>query len=179
MSTIPPAAPVPSPPDMSHREIKIVSHSSLFYWWPVWSIGFILAGITFFSGERMAIVPEGTQARTDVKIETFPENRDVLVLPKGAKVPIDEKTGNPIDPHKLRISNSKNLGVLFCIVLLLVIAITNIPLRGLWSVIVIVFIIFIVIILAILDKWETILETFSFLDIRINLGGYLLISCIL
>ena len=64
-------------------------------------------------------------------------------------------------------------------VLLLVIAITNIPLRGLWSVIVIVFVIFMSIILALLNAWETILDYLSLLDVRINLGGYLLISSVL
>ena len=87
-----------------------------------------------------------------------------------------------IGPHStqmLRVSQSKNVGVLFSIVLLLVIAITNIPLRGLWSVIVIVFIIFMSIILALLNAWERILDTLSLLDVRINLGGYLLISSVL
>ena len=63
--------------------------------------------------------------------------------------------------------------------LLLVIFITNVPLRGLWSVIVIVLILSMVIIFAILGWWEHILETLSFLDIRINLGGYLLVSTVL
>jgi hypothetical protein len=35
------------------------------------------------------------------------------------------------------------------------------------------------IIFAILDWWELILEKFNFLDIRINLAGYFLISCVL
>ncbi len=63
--------------------------------------------------------------------------------------------------------------------LLLVIAITNIPLRGLWSVIVITLILFVSIILAILGKWDEILERLSVLDIRINLGGYILIASVL
>ena len=45
--------------------------------------------------------------------------------------------------------------------------------------IVIVFIVFMIIILALMDLWETILTQLSFLDIRINLGGYLLISFVL
>src|ERR1019366_774000 len=57
--------------------------------------------------------------------------------------------------------------------------ITNIPLRGLWSVIVIVLIISITIIFALLEWWETILYYLSFLDIRINAAGYFVISSIL
>ena len=77
------------------------------------------------------------------------------------------------------MSNSKNLGVLFCVVLLLVIVITNIPLRGLWSVIVIVFIISLAIIFALLEWWEKILHYLHFLDIRINAAGYFVIAGVL
>ena len=76
----------------------------------------------------------------------------------------------------LHMANSKDFGVLFCMVLLLVIFITNVPLRGLWSVIVIVLIISLTIILALLHVWETIFEWLGFLDIRINAAGYFVIS---
>ena len=26
-----------------YQEIKIVSHSNLFYWWPVWAVGYLMA----------------------------------------------------------------------------------------------------------------------------------------
>ena len=29
------------------REVHIVAHSMLFYWWPVWAVGLLLAGLTF------------------------------------------------------------------------------------------------------------------------------------
>jgi hypothetical protein len=64
-------------------------------------------------------------------------------------------------------------------VLLLVIAITNIPLRGLWSVIVIVIVVALVIIFAVLEWWDWILTQLNFLDIRINAAGYLVISLVL
>ena len=46
----PPASPAPvlmkvapaSQPGQS-KEIRIVSHSNLFYWWPVWAIGYLMA----------------------------------------------------------------------------------------------------------------------------------------
>lgn len=38
-------------PDPSRLpELIIYSHSTLFYWWPVWLTGFIMAAITFFRG---------------------------------------------------------------------------------------------------------------------------------
>jgi hypothetical protein len=152
-------SPPPRPP-ADARSITIVSHSNLFYWWPVWAVGFLMALITWLTPTQMVVVP--TKALHEAK------------APAGQMVEIK------VDPTKtLHVSSSKNLGVLFAMVLLLVIAITNIPLRGLWSVIVIVFIIFLSIILALLNAWETILDTLSYLDVRINLGGYLLISTVL
>lgn len=164
------ATPTPAPP----REIRIISHSNLFYWWPVWAVGFLMAAITWFSGQRMITVPNGTVAEPGRELAWHKESRDVLVLPAKASLPRD-KNDAPIQPH-LRMAENKNLGVLFSIVLLLVIAITNIPLRGLWSVIVITVLLSITIILAILGKWGDILEAFSLLDIRINFAGYLVIS---
>ena len=104
---------------------------------------------------------------------------DVLVVPGSKKLLADSShPGQPAQP-RLHMTTNKNLGVLFVVVLLLVIAITNIPLRGLWSVIVIVFLISIVIIFALLEWWETILTWLGFLDIRINAAGYLVVSIVL
>jgi hypothetical protein len=162
------------------REIVVISHSPLFYWWPVWTLGYLLCLITFFSGDRLAVVPEGTKAVHDAEIiagDKSESKRDALVLPAGHKLPVDGKTKSA-DP-RFRMSSNKNLGVLYIFVLLLVIAITNFSLRGLWSVIVIVILTSLAIIFAILGWWERILEQLGFLAIFINLGGYLLISTVL
>jgi hypothetical protein len=174
MSTAPQAAPAVAP----KREIRIISHTSLFYWWPVWAVGFLMALISLFSGHRLAIVPNGTVPVESViiKEKDIDEPRPVLVYPKGGH--LEYKDGKAVEPH-LRIAGSKNLGVLFCAVLLLVIVITNVPLRGLWSVIVISFIIFVSVILAILGRWDDILNALGRLDIYINLAGYFVISLVL
>ncbi|MCI0683412.1 MAG: hypothetical protein L0Y71_15010 [Gemmataceae bacterium] len=159
------------------NELVVISHSSLFYWWPVWAVGFLMTAITWFGDQRLATVPAGTAPATGQEIAGFEGARDILVLPKGKHL-VKDREGNPARPH-MRTSANKNLGVLFCMVLLLVIAITNVPLRGLWSVIVIVILISLAVIFAILDWWEVILENLNFLDIRINMAGYLLISSVL
>jgi len=185
MSTAPPPAQPQAPP--RQKEITIYSHSSLFYWWPVWVGGFIMAIVTFFSHEVLAIVPVHTEPEQNRQLPWLKSEdgkskdegiRNVLVLPKGKELPKNKTTGKPEEPH-LRIAHSKNVGVLFCTILLLVVFITNVPLRGLWSVIVIGTIIFLSIIFAILDWWDPILTYLSFLDIRINMGGYLFISIVL
>ncbi|HMC90409.1 MAG TPA: hypothetical protein VKI17_12725, partial [Gemmataceae bacterium] len=176
-SPTPPAPAVPN--DARQKEIKIVSHSNLFYWWPVWAVGFILFVMTLVHRQRMAIVPPETRAYHNAQVQVqegdkdVRETRDVLVLPEGKH--LQPEQGAPEDPH-LRISNQKTYGVLFAIVLLLVIVITNVPLRGLWSVVVIVLIIALSIIFALAEYngrtwWDYILEALFRLHIYINAAG--------
>lgn len=185
----PPAAvpqpPVAAPVDHANRELRIISHCSLFYWWPVWAVAFILFLITWVTGELMVTVPTNTTAIKGAMVDGA--KRDIYLLPVPDSAKTDKKTLLPLDRNNpelvqqpyLWMTTNKNLGVLFVTVLLLVIVITNIPLRGLWSVIVIVLIISIAIIFALLEWWETIFHYLSFLDIRINAAGYLVISLVL
>ena len=64
----------------------------------------------------------------------------------------------------------------FCIVLLLVIVITNVPLRGMWSVVVIILVILLSIIFALAGWWEIILTRGKLLAVHINMGAYLFLS---
>src|SRR5262249_8350786 len=46
MSVAQPHSP-PLPPTTPERnEVKVISHSTLFYWWPVWAVGFLMALLT-------------------------------------------------------------------------------------------------------------------------------------
>src|ERR1019366_3303816 len=167
-----PVAVVQTPVIPAHkRQVIVVSHSNLFYWWPVWAVGFLMTILSFF-GDRMAVVPAHTEAkpRMQIEVDGKKETRHLLVLPATAQEP---------QAPRLHIARDKNVGVVFCAVLLLVIAITNVPLRGLWSFLVIISVLFITIILAILHKWEVIFEYLSYLDIRISMGGYFFISSVL
>ena len=179
MSVAQPQTP-PSKPLADNRQITIVSHSTLFYWWPVWAVGFLLGILSYFSGWRMAAVPGQTAAVQATTIVTPTEDlkdREVLVLPPKDKSHPDGWLHE--HPTKLRAYPSKNFGVLFATVLLLVLVFTNVPLRGLWSWMVIFVLIALTIIFALADWWGHILTTFGLLDIRINAGGYFYISGIL
>jgi hypothetical protein len=37
------------------HQIILYSHSTIYYWWPVWFFGFIMAGLTWFFGEQIEI----------------------------------------------------------------------------------------------------------------------------
>jgi hypothetical protein len=181
MSTTPAAASSPK------SEIKIVSHSGLFYWWPVWAAGYLMAVLTFFGDYHMATVADGTKRGIAEKITILDEagkaqnfeGREVLIAPADKRSK-EEKDKNPFlsnpGPYMAR---SKNPGVLFCVVLLLVIVITNIPLRGLWSVMVIITIILFSVIFALMGVWDNILRGIGLLDVRINMAGYVVISTVL
>jgi len=152
------------------REVRIVAHSMVFYWWPVWALGLLLAGLSWLGGQCLAIVPAGTQV-----MEGFEGGREALVLPAGAHLPQDPATGKPREPT-LRVASRSGYGVAFIVVLLLVIFITNVPIRGLWSLIAVLTVLLVTGILALADWWDDILEAVAHSHVYINVFGYLAIS---
>jgi hypothetical protein len=119
-------------------ELILYGHSSLFYWWPVWVVGYVMALLTWLQGEVIAI-----------------GDRTYLMHP------------------------SKNLGVLYTVIIMLVIMFTNVSLRGLFSVLTIVSIMFVTVLFAWLDWWDDILNLLPYLGIHMNLGFYLMLSTVL
>jgi hypothetical protein len=203
----PPAQPRPiaSPvPPGGPKPIKIVQHSQLFYWWPVWVISFILGIISYFSGERLAIVSETSTIKfvdaeklihtsTDDKVKS--EVRAALKLSdekkKGAFViisPDDKMDNSPAlktaverqekntPAFTMHIAQNKNLGVIWAITILFVIFITNVPLRGMWSVVILVSAVLMSIIFAYAGVWEFIIDVLGGLGIFMNTGGYFFIG---
>jgi len=180
MSTTPQApapapAPAPVPRTPEQESVTVISHSNLFYWWPVWAAGYIMALATFIDGGLMVVVPPKSTIGRE-------RDRDVVVLPENKVLPRVDATKNeksePVQP-KIHMAANKNLGVIFCTVLILVIIITNVPLRGMWSLVVIITIIMLSVIFALADWWEKIFSYLYLLDIRINAGGYLFIATLL
>jgi len=171
----PSSTPGSSAPTMpGTQEIRLYQHSQLFYWWPVWVCGFIMAAWTFIDGHRLAIVPKDTTVQRGEGGGTY-------------TLHTQEKTENFLDAASRRTSNNEpafplhtaqnsRLGAVFIIVLLIVIVITTMTLRGLWSVIIIVTIILGSIILALSDMWDRIFQALGNLHIHINLAGYLVMS---
>jgi hypothetical protein len=168
-------------------EIRIVSHSNLFYWWPVWAVGLVMGVLTLIDNHRMAVVPEGSQARRLAKVQTEaggePQEREVIVLPKPkdaqhAKQLPPTDADEPAQPT-LHMARTGTYGVIFLSWLLLVIVITNVPLRGMWSVVVIITLVLLTVIFALAGWWEKIIHYLVLLDIRINAAGYFFVSGIL
>lgn len=73
----PPVATIVVPPEENHHEtheaieedkaaqrkeereeregVDVVSHSDLFYWWPIWAVGYLFAAVTWFTGQAIAV----------------------------------------------------------------------------------------------------------------------------
>ena len=175
----PPAGVAPEPvtqvgvPD---EEIRVYGHSNLFYWWPVWAVGFLMALLTYLDGHVMAVVPAGTQVESGQVLPGETKPRDVLVAPPGQSVPPPPgaKGGEP-EP-RLRVAANNNYGVVFVGILLLVVVVSNILLRGLAWIIAVAGIIIAVLVLALMGWWDPVLQWLGGLDIRMNAGGYLAIA---
>jgi hypothetical protein len=201
MSTQPPSVPHDVAPHLQgeHKppgdtEVRFYSHSHLFYWWPVWLFGLILGTVSIFSGEKLAIVPkdtkpavltEYTEKKSDESEDKFKSKEGdkaklALLYPNTIDKPDTEKIKEMTkDAPRFHIARDKNWGVLYAIVLLLVIVVTNVPLRGMWSLVVIVTLILLSIIFALAGTWDWIFDKLESLAIFMNAGGYFFISIVL
>ncbi|HEX3150507.1 MAG TPA: hypothetical protein VHR66_20685 [Gemmataceae bacterium] len=176
-------------------EIRIYSHSPLFYWWPVWLFGFIFSLITLMDNDRMAIVPaeallvkesvEGNKFRGTIygpvqeqnlmgKItaDASQEQKDHLIA-KNPNFPRDAKNVYELRPH---VSARSWMGPTYLIILVLVIIITSVPLRGLWSLVVLIALVVLALMVSLFKWWDDILGALYGLHIFINLAGYLMLS---
>ena len=178
-------------------EIRVYSHSPLFYWWPVWLFGFIFALLTLMDGDRMVIVPgetllvkepvEGNKSRLVIYApaqEVGPMDR--ITRPATPQEKQDLAKANPrfaayqdqgeaydIRPH---VSGRSWIGPTYVIILFLVIIITSVPLRGLWSLVVLIGLVVLALVISLFKWWDDIFNSLYGLHIFINLAGYLLLS---
>jgi hypothetical protein len=51
----PAAAAVEEKTDYGREQVIIYSHSNLFYWWPVWAVGFLMAFLTYLDGMQIQL----------------------------------------------------------------------------------------------------------------------------
>lgn len=169
---------LPDPNQAAKREITLISHSMLFYWWPIWLLGIIMALITYFDHTRLAIVPDGsklTETRSDEKGIYYE-----LAVTKPTQSLMEAKTATRTpgeEAFKPRVSQKAWMGPVFCVVLLLTVVITNVPLRGLWSFLVLLLLVVLALVISLVpDGWDSLLQRVGNLHIYINMAGYLFIA---
>ncbi len=149
--------------------VRIHGHSNFFYWWPVWVMGFLMALVTWWGNDRLAVVPADIAAVPRKKDE-----RQVMMTAKAnatSSLQLAEKqagAGEVLFPN--RIADNGWAGYLFAMTLLGIVAFTTIRLEELWSIVAILLFLIVLIILALID------DTFRALGIHMSLGALLFLS---
>jgi hypothetical protein len=184
-------------------EIKLISRSMIFYWWPVWAVAFFCAIWTYFEDNRLAVLPSHTRVQAAVKegegegervrvidpaAEDAPRPNAFVITPSekeknwkyqdhpiGTAVELSRAEGN--EPWPTRMSQYPGLGMAFVVTLLMVFFTTNVPLRGLWSFVVFLLIALVIVIISLIPgAWGNIWKTLSSWLVFINLATYLIIG---
>jgi hypothetical protein len=44
-----------APGEVEPLQLRVYSHSNLYYWWPVWAVGFLMAALTYFDGNQIDV----------------------------------------------------------------------------------------------------------------------------
>ena len=145
------------------EDFRVYGHNNLFYWWPIWVLGFLFAALTYADGHVMAIVPQGTQVEQG-NVQGRPS--EVLVTPANTSA---------AEP-RLHVAANNNYGVVFIGALLFVALATNLTLRGMASVIALGMIIIAGLLIALMGWWDDVLAWVGGLDVRMNAGGYLAVA---
>ncbi len=179
MSIPSPDQPAPlSPASNEAREIRIVSHSHLFYWWPIWLFGFIFALWTLMENSRLAILP----ASAVLVIEREPVANSTIHIPNST-VHESNKIISPVEGNNKyqfnpRVSSKSWMGPSYLILLCLVIIITNVPLRGLWSLVAVILIVTGSLFVSLFGWWDDIFAALYGLHVFINMAGYLMLGTV-
>jgi hypothetical protein len=176
MSTQPDSPPTHKP-SLQPVTIRVVSHTALIYWWPVWLVGLILAGLTYADGTRLAVLPPETTVK-----EIQPNKVYELTMTKQPSPSLESAaahTAKGQDAFPSRIAGNKNYGIVYIAVLLLVIFGSNVPLRGLASLVAILAVFLVTVLFAYLDWWTPIFDYVGGLHVQISLAGYLVPSVVL
>jgi hypothetical protein len=80
---------------------------------------------------------------------------------------------------KPRVSPRSWMGPTFLFILILVVIITNVPLRGLWSLVVLIGFVVLALLISLFKWWDNILGALVSLHIFINMAGYLVLATVL
>jgi hypothetical protein len=125
-------ATAPTSTNLNSQQVNIYSHSTLLYWWPAWTFGFVV-GLLNLAQEHFL---------------------------------------SP-DQH---VQTNSTLGLSYISMLLLLIIFTNIRLRGIKSVVVILAVAFVAVLLAWLGWWGQIISLIPYLSVQMNTGFYFVFS---
>jgi hypothetical protein len=153
-----PGRPWPFGRRQSAGQLTVYWHSPMFYWWPVWVMGLVMAAWTFWEDHQVALFPEGTQL-IEGKLAA-PEGRQLVV---------------PQDPP-IRMTASRVPGAIFVLTLIFTIYSVGGPLRAPWYFFMTALAAAVAFAGLWLGAWPEAFEAIAWTRIYINAGGYLAIS---
>ncbi len=165
--------PGPGPEPPLPTTLRVISHTGIVYWWPVWAVGLLLGALTYFGDRSLAVVPAKTE------VHKLAADRYELTVPGGSAGRLDAAADNTAAgreafPH--RVSGNESYGLLWVVVLLLVIFGSNVPLRGMASLVALLSILVLVGILAFFDVWPRIFDFLGGLRIDFSTEAFLVPS---
>jgi len=160
------------------QRVVVVSHSPFVYLWPVWAVGFLMAGLTYAFGHQVAFVPPGTVAERDGRVDGYDGRRDVLIAPAGRPLPeAPEQFG--VKQPRLRMLLGNDGGIFWALTLCLTLVATHVQIRRTRSMVVVVGLLATAVLLSVLGWWDAIVRAIRILEIHITATGYLSISLLL
>jgi len=121
----------------------------------VWLVGFILAGLTFLDGMRLAVLPPASNGHPREGEKGF------VIQVAGSSPALEtavENSSKGAEAFPLRIFPEQELRVVYFAVILVVIFGANVPLRGVASLLAILGLLVMVVVISILDGWGPILD---------------------
>src|SRR5919201_350522 len=95
------------------KEIRIYQHSMLFYWWPVWVLGYVMAVWTWWDGHRMAILPKDATVHRSAEGKTY-----TLDVPHPEHAVTLNEAASADHGFRLHVSENPRLGAIFVAILL-------------------------------------------------------------
>ncbi len=167
-----------SPAAPAAAKVVVISHSPFVYLWPIWAVGFLMAGLTLLQGHQVAFVPPGTVAQRNAKVDGYEGPRDVLIAPAGAPLPENPQEFGVKQP-RYRMAISNNLGIIWTLVVCFSVLIIHVQMRKLRSLIVLLALIAAVVALAMFGLWDSMVRTVQVLEIHITANAYFAISALM
>jgi hypothetical protein len=137
------------------REMRVYMHTGFLYWWPVWAVGFLMAAWTLIENRHMALVPAGTVVEGNA-----------LTTPAG--------TSPVLTP--VHMAASRAPGIVFVLTILCVLAFGSGWMRGWRAYTFAATAAAGLLLVSWLDGWDDLARWAAYLQVHINLGGYLILS---
>jgi hypothetical protein len=136
-------------------EMRIYTHTGIFYWWPVWVVGFAMAVWTMIENRHVALVPTGAIVEGNT-----------IVIPEGA-TPI-------LTP--VHMSASRVPGMVFVLTVLILLAFGSGWMRGWRAYTFTACVVAALLLVNWVEGWDDLARWATYLQVHINLGGYLILS---